>query len=135
MMQDADYLFVYGTLRASFQNPFAQYLHQHSQYVGEGNFSGQLFDIGTYPGAIYQPDSGSFVRGDIYEIRQHKAELLLRLDEYEGIGATFEQPHEYIRVIVPINCAGETLRCWIYLYNFPSNELRVIESGDYLKKL
>ncbi|MBD2702544.1 gamma-glutamylcyclotransferase [Spirosoma sp. BT702] len=131
MMQDADYLFVYGTLRASFQNPFAQYLRQYSRYVGEGIFSGQLFDIGTYPGAIYQPDSSSFVRGDVYDISQHKSELLLRLDEYEGIGATFAQPQEYVREIITADCVGETLRCWIYLYNFPVDGKRLIGSGDY----
>ncbi|GAB4001289.1 gamma-glutamylcyclotransferase [Spirosoma daeguense] len=131
MIQDADYLLVYGTLRASFQNPFAKLLHQHSRYVGKGSFSGQLFDIASYPGALYQPDSTTIVWGDVYDIKQFKIELLLRLDEYEGIGATFPQPQEYVREIIPVDCAGETLGCWIYLYNDSIVEKKQIESGDY----
>lgn len=104
MAPDSDYLVVYGTLRQSFVNVFAQYLRQFSNYVGEGVFPGQLFDLGNYPGAVYQSESSTLVRGTVYDISRRKQDLLPYLDEYEGISDGFQQPHEYIRAIIPVNC-------------------------------
>lgn len=131
MAPDSDYLVVYGTLRQSFVNVFAQYLRQYSAYVGEGTFTGQLFDLGNYPGAVYQIESPNLVRGTIYNISQRKHELLPYLDDYEGIGAGFQEPHEYVRAIIPVDCSGELRHCWVYLYNLPILDQLVIHSGDY----
>ena len=131
MATDSDYLFVYGTLRPSFENPFARHLRQHSHYVGESAFPGLLFDLGNYPGAIYQPDSQQKVIGSIYHIEQHKQSLLTYLDEYEGIGNGFPQPAEYIRALVPVSVNQISITSWVYLYNLPLVTMRVISSGDY----
>ncbi|GAB4015695.1 gamma-glutamylcyclotransferase family protein [Spirosoma koreense] len=131
-MIDSDHLFVYGTLRPPFENAFAQYLHRHSQYVGEGRFSGQLYDLGNYPGAIYQPEAYTSVVGTIYAIHQHKWSLLAYLDEYEGIGPQFPQPTEYLRFILPIDWNGQEVSCWTYLYNLEITGRCLIESGDYV---
>jgi gamma-glutamylcyclotransferase (GGCT)/AIG2-like uncharacterized protein YtfP len=131
MVPDSDYLIVYGTLRQSFVNVFAQYLRQYSDYVGEGTFPGQLFDLGNYPGAVYQSESPNFVRGTVYDVSQSKDKLLPYLDEYEGISEGFQQPQEYVRAIIPVDCSGETHHCWVYLYNLPVSDQLVIHSGDY----
>lgn len=128
---DSDYLIVYGTLRPAFSNPFARYLRQYSQYVGEVSFPGQLFDLGTYPGAIFLPHSPTNVYGSLYNVSQHKHPLLTYLDDYEGIGEQFEQPQEYVRIIIPIDWAGKTGCCWFYQYNRPIDSKKRIESGDY----
>ncbi|GAB3501535.1 gamma-glutamylcyclotransferase [Spirosoma knui] len=129
-----EYLLVYGTLRPAFVNPFADYLRQNSQYVGEGIFRGSLYNLGDYPGAVYQPDSPTVVYGSIYDIRQHYQSILARLDEYEGVGNAFEQPNEYIRTVIPVQSRDrdQVLNCWVYLYNLPADHCPRITSGDYV---
>ena len=133
MTYDSDYLIVYGTLRSAFENKFAQHLRQHSQYVGEGVFPGLLFDLGHYPGAIYQSTSAIPVVGSIYDIAQYKSELLPYLDYYEGIGIQFDQPTEYVRVVIPVYIDNRIINCWIYHYNLQTDDKVLIETGDYMK--
>ena len=131
MTTDPDLLFVYGTLRPPFTNGFAHYLRQHSQYVGEGTFPGQLLNLGHYPGALHEPESNATVYGSIYNISAHKQLLLSYLDRYEGIGDSFEQPHEYVRSVIKVNEGNSVISCWVYLYNLPVKDQQVILSGDY----
>ena len=135
MTYDSDYLVVYGTLRPAFTNAFAHYLRQHSEYVGEGTFPGLLFDLGNYPGAVYQIDRMERVCGTIYNITRHKPALLLHLDAYESIGEQFEQPTEYIRTIIPVDFQGTRLDCWVYIYNLSVTDKIVIASGDYAQHI
>ncbi|GAB4042593.1 gamma-glutamylcyclotransferase family protein [Spirosoma jeollabukense] len=132
MATDSDLLFVYGTLRPSFTNTHAQYLHKHSQYVGDGKFWGQLFDLGNYPGAIYQPETTAVVYGSIFNISANKPHLLTYLDNYEGIGEAFEKPHEYIRTVIEVSFGDGIVACWIYLYNLSVGGNQLITSGDYV---
>lgn len=132
MTTDSDLLFVYGTLRPSFMNTYAQYLRQHSQYIGDGKFPGQLLDLGNYPGAVYQPESTVNVYGSIYNISANKQHLLAYLDAYEGIGKAFKKPHEYIRTIIEISSGDSIMTCWIYLYNLSVAGKKFISSGDYV---
>ncbi|GAB2548229.1 gamma-glutamylcyclotransferase family protein [Spirosoma aerophilum] len=131
MTHTPDFLIVYGTLRPPFDNTFSQYLRQRGRYVGEGSFTGQSFDMGSYPGAVYQPDSQSLVHGSVFDISNQKAAILTYLDYYEGVGEGFEQPTEYIRAIIPVQFNHQTADCWIYLYNLSTDDKPLIESGDY----
>ena len=138
MTNNPDYLLVYGTLRPLFDNPFAQFLRQHSQYVGDAVFPGLLLDLarpGTpgYPGAIYQPDSVTNVVGTVYDIGPHKQLILAYLDDYEGVGEAFDQPNEYIRVVIPVRCRDTVIDCWVYLYNELTDGWLIILSGDYVR--
>ena len=132
MAIDSDLLFVYGTLRPPFTNPYAQHLRQHSRYVGDGKFPGQLFNLGNYPGAIYLPESMATVYGSVYNISANKQSLLANLDHYEGIGEAFEKPYEYIRTIIEVSSDNSTVACWIYLYNLSTAGKQSITSGDYV---
>ena len=138
MTENPDCLIVYGTLRPPFANPFAQFLRQHSQYIGEAAFPGLLLDLGWsdtsgYPGAVYQPNAPTNVVGVVYDIGHHKEFILAYLDDYEGIGDAFDQPNEYVRAVIPVRCNGATIDCWIYLYNLPIVGKSVIASGDYVR--
>ncbi|GAB3642183.1 gamma-glutamylcyclotransferase family protein [Spirosoma arcticum] len=138
MTENPDYLLVYGTLRPDFDNPFAEFVRQHSQYVGEATFPGLLFslawsDASGYPGAVYQPDSLMLVVGTVYDVSRQKQLILTHLDDYEGVGDAFDQPNEYERAVIPVRCSGITIDCWIYLYNWPTNGKPVITSGDYVR--
>ena len=126
-----NYLIVYGTLRSDFVNPFSAFLQQHSRYVGDTSFPGLLFDLGTYPGATYAPDSPTQVYGSVYDMADQKQTVLAYLDDYEGVGEAFDQPNEYMRTVIPVRCNNTLIDCWVYLYNHPTLEKQVIESGQY----
>ncbi len=132
------HLFVYGTLRAAFSNAPAIHLRQHSRYMGEGVINGPLYDVGSYPGALYLPEASTLIHGSVYTLfPDSQANLLQLLDEYEGVQATPSESEsdEYVRRIVPVTCAGQSVDCWVYLYNWPVGTLRRIDSGDYVQYL
>lgn len=136
MPVNPDCLFVYGTLRPPFANPFARFLRQCSQHVGAATFPGVLLDLGSpgvlsYPGAIYQPNATTDVAGTVYDISSYKEFVLAYLDEYEGVGE-FDQPNEYIRTVIPVRCNGVVVDCWVYLYNHSADGKPIIASGDYV---
>ncbi|GAB4004602.1 gamma-glutamylcyclotransferase [Spirosoma sp. KCTC 42546] len=135
MTNNPDFLIVYGTLRPPFDNTFAQYLRQRGRNVGEGLFKGQAFDMGSYPGAIYNEASITQVHGTVFNISNQKSAILTYLDYYEGVGEDFEQPTEFIRAIVPVQFNDATTDCWVYLYNLSTDDKPLIESGDYSKHM
>lgn len=114
-----------------FGNPHARQLRRLGQYVGEGFFPGQLFDLGSYPGAVYADHHTTRVYGTVYDLGPHQPTLLKQLDDYEGIGDPQLQPDEYARVVVPVYCNDQAIDCWVYVFIRPTAGLRIIESGDY----
>lgn len=138
MTKNPNHLFVYGTLRPPFVNPFAQFLRQHGRYVGEATFPGLLFALEwshppAYPGAIYQPDGLTHVDGTVYDIGPHKEAVFTYLDDYEGVGDAFDQPTEYVRTVIPVRCCDATIDCWVYLYNRSIDGKSIIASGDFVR--
>jgi gamma-glutamylcyclotransferase (GGCT)/AIG2-like uncharacterized protein YtfP len=121
------YLFVYGTLLQP-GNTFAAYLKKHCSFYGEGRFKGLLYDAGQYPGALFLPAGDNFVYGHIF-LMDNAAAVLKVLDDYEGFGAEQLQPNEFIRELVDIS--EDVINCWVYLYNWPVEGLKLIESGRY----
>lgn len=133
-MEEVHRLFVYGTLLTGLENQFAHYLQNHSKYVGKGYFFGHLYDVGHYPGAIYDPESEEKVEGDIILLNNDK-EILSVLDAYEGVGSTHPQPNEYRREIIVVYHGEQPLHCWTYLYNHPVQYLIKIHPGNYIRYL
>ena len=129
-----DLLFVYGTLMNNIQSNIAGYLHQHSDFVGEGSLQGRLYDLGSYPGVIYDMQAGSCVYGHVF--RLHDPEnMLKRLDFYEGISLLQADKNEYRRELIPVEVNKEQVNCWTYLYNFSTGNLKEILGGNYLNYL
>ena len=122
------FLFTYGTLMTAFNNPMAVFLRKNSKFIGKCYFKGLLFDLGHYPGAIYDPYQKSKVHGELYQI-DNSNKVFKVLDEYEGIGDFHFDL--YKREITPININNEVINAEAYIYNKPSNSLKVIETGDY----
>lgn len=129
-----DYLFVYGTLMNNIQSTIADYLHQNSDFIGEGTFPGKLYDLGNYPGAVYDATAITRVHGHIFRLHD-SAILLKRLDLYEGIYLSQPEKNEYRRELVPVNINHELLYCWAYLYNFSTDLLKEIDTGRYFDYL
>jgi gamma-glutamylcyclotransferase (GGCT)/AIG2-like uncharacterized protein YtfP len=130
-----NHLFVYGTLRRSFQHPLAELLARHAKFVGRGIFQGRLYDLGSYPGVISSDNAADRVHGDVYELHQ-ASRLLGQLDYYEEYHPGRPQQSLYLRKAVSIAVPAQPpLQAWIYLYNRSIQNQTWIESGDYLAYL
>ena len=126
-----NYIFVYGLLKSNYVNEPAQFIRKNCELVSSGNFPGSLFDLGTYPGAVYDEESESSVYGEVYQIIQNEEELVIFLDTFEGVGPDFEQPNEYKRELVPIKTEDGIIKASCYLYNWNLDGLKVIANGRY----
>ncbi|NJN49928.1 MAG: gamma-glutamylcyclotransferase [Polaribacter sp.] len=127
-----DYLFVYGTLHHSIKNEMSVFLSKNSDFIGDGFISGKLFDVGNYPALIL--DTNSTVFGSIYQL---KNELVLSiLDAYEGFDRQNPTESLYIRTQIDVKLQDKkSVNCWVYIYNKSTQNLKEIESGNYLEYL
>jgi gamma-glutamylcyclotransferase (GGCT)/AIG2-like uncharacterized protein YtfP len=123
-------LFVYGTLRNTYDNPMAQLLRQNARLLGHGYVPGRLFDLGWYPGATYEPNSPYRVWGDVFALTSEA--ILTQLDTYEGIEN--HPDDEYVRRDVPVQMDKEQIRCQMYVFLKSDGQRMLIESGNYLSK-
>lgn len=125
------YLFIYGTLLPGCTTEVTGFLKENSSFISEGSFPGKLYEVDGYPGAIFLPDEKSRVFGHILKLQQAE-KVLAVLDKYEEVGPDFGSPNEYVRNQIPVlNSAGQSLLCWVYLYNLPVDNLLYIHSGKY----
>ena len=122
----ARYLFVYGTLRSAFRNPYARLLAQQAVLVGTAHLPGRLYRLGKYPGLLAPGTSKDWVAGELYRLPTAFSALLWMLDQYEG--PTFE------RVLAVAHRGGRSpVKTWVYLYRQRVSEAQRIVSGDYCK--
>jgi len=123
------YLFVYGTLRFGFTNPFARRLQAQSSLVGRGSAPGMLYDFGWYPGAIFRADARTRIIGETFLLKAPER-LLAQLDHYEG---TEEPDTPFRRVALKVSLdRGGTLEAWTYELNAAPGRRPLIGSGDFI---
>ena len=130
-MTKTDRLFVYGTLMKGFRNPVARYLHATQEFLGEASFSGFLFKISFYPGAVFVPEAESNVFGHLFKIVQNRESLFQKLDDYEGIGTNYSQPNEFRREIINVSFDGNIVTAYSYLFNSTYEKYPLISSGKF----
>jgi gamma-glutamylcyclotransferase (GGCT)/AIG2-like uncharacterized protein YtfP len=111
-----EFLFVYGTLRSEFDNPFARRLRAEARLVGRATVVGSIFRVAEYPG--FWPEPAGEVHGEVY--RLSSPATLQALDEYEG--------PEYERVGTTVS-TGESV--WIYRFERQPPPALRIASGDF----
>lgn len=128
-MKPPKYLFVYGSLRSEFNNPYSNFLKEKGRWVSKGIFKGVLLNLGNYP-AVKEWKNGRVV-GEVYDISENKRIILDFLDAYEGINVP--NP-EYSREIAEINTQKGYLPCYIYKYS-GTDDFKVIDNEDYIKYL
>jgi gamma-glutamylcyclotransferase (GGCT)/AIG2-like uncharacterized protein YtfP len=123
------HLFVYGTLRSGFTNPFARRLQAQSTLVGKGSVPGTLYDFGWYPGAIFGADARMRIVGETFLLKAPER-LLAQLDHYEG---TEEPDTPFRRVAVRVSLdRGGILEAWTYELNAAPGRRPLIGSGDFI---
>ncbi len=132
--EKSQYIFVYGTLMDGVDSAMARLLQQGSEALGDGWIPGRLYDLGQYPGAVYDAQASTRVYGRIF--RPHDATTLLEcLDNYEGIDSENPAAAEYMRALTPVQGIHGTLWCWVYLYQLSIEGLPEIPGGNYLDYL
>ena len=129
--EPAEHLFVYGTLMKAVGHPMAGHLAHHGRYVGPARFTGRLYRVAAYPGAVPSGDSADVVHGELYEL-DDAAALFALLDVYEGCSPDDPQPPEYTRVRSAVSTGAKSAKAWIYIYNRPVEKLQRIASGRFL---
>ena len=127
-------LFVYGSLRSGFRSPAYEYISRYFDLVGEAKVKGQLFDLGSYPGAKPTGEN-KFILGELYKISNENefAWAIGQLDDYEGVNVAFDEVQLYRREIAEVYIDDKTTHAWMYWYNGIVNDKPVIESGDVLQ--
>jgi gamma-glutamylcyclotransferase (GGCT)/AIG2-like uncharacterized protein YtfP len=126
-----DLLFVYGTLLSE-DNEYAIYLKSNSRFYSLGKLKGKLYNVGEYPGAILNDESGGYIQGSILQI-DDPVKVLPIIDYYEGFGEKESQPNQFIRISAEVETDFGPVICWVYLYNLPVTGLTLIENGRYIK--
>jgi gamma-glutamylcyclotransferase (GGCT)/AIG2-like uncharacterized protein YtfP len=119
---DKNRVFVYGTVRRGGVRAMDD-LFPGARFVGGGEVSGRLYDLGEYPG-LQLGGSDSQVVGEVYEIDD---ETLNKLDDIEASS-------DYRRGRIEVSLGGDRVTCWVYA---PAREVclgrRLIESGDWIE--
>ncbi len=121
----SDLLFVYGTLRSGFDNPYAQLLRQRAELLGPATTRGAIYRVRHYPAFRPEPHpiTAGPVHGELYRMFPDPAPLLRALDEYEDA--------EFCRVLRPVEHRGLEMSAWIYRYDGVLPPASLIESGDF----
>ncbi|EMG36207.1 gamma-glutamylcyclotransferase family protein [Desulfocurvibacter africanus] len=118
MARDFEYVFVYGTLRRSFQNH--RLLSRSPCLGGAGTRERYALYVGEYP-FVVRDQPVSPIIGEVYKV---DPATLMVLDALE------EHPQVYRREKVPVVLDdGREIEAWLYFYPRPGG--RLIESGDY----
>ena len=137
--QVAEYLFVYGTLMGARRDGLLTKVE--ASFAGRGAIRAKLYHLGGYPGA--KPDHEHDVKGELYRLAEPRKALLL-LDEYEDCWCSLRPraPHAsaaaprsrglFLRKLATVQLDdGSEREAWVYFYNRPVDESRLIPSGDY----
>ena len=110
----------------------SNYLKSKSTFLGEAEMAGNLYKVDFFPGATYEPESGTTVLGELYHIPEPESVLEV-LDTYEGYDPKQPENGLFQRKEVMITFRGEEFPAWAYLYNLPTEDLQPIPDGDFLK--
>jgi gamma-glutamylcyclotransferase (GGCT)/AIG2-like uncharacterized protein YtfP len=113
-----DLLFTYGTLMRGFR--LHRLLAERAAYLGRGRVAGRILDLGSYPGAVPDPDGR--LHGEIYRVADPA--LWGTLDSAEG-------PQYHRREVAVRSEDGRELAACIYWYVGPLDRGVPIPGGDY----
>jgi gamma-glutamylcyclotransferase (GGCT)/AIG2-like uncharacterized protein YtfP len=92
---------------------------------------GRLYDLGSYPAAVFDAAAPSRVLGDVWRLPA-EAIILKEIDGYEGYVPDRPDQSLFVRDLQPVTMAeGAELPCWIYLYQQNLTTACQITSGDY----
>src|SRR5687768_5084623 len=94
-------LFVYGSLLPNSAPSHLAEITARLKPVSAGSMSGRLYDLGQFPGAVYDAHAATRVFGQVVEL-PNDSQLLARLDEYEGYSPATPATCLFVREKLPI---------------------------------
>jgi len=110
----------------------ARFLGKHATFECAALMPGLLYDLGQYPGAVYQPSASTFVKGQVW--RMQEPDLLWPLlHAYEAYDPARPEHSEYRCALIDLFAEGPVERTWTYLYQGSTEGLSLIPDGDYLR--
>ena len=128
-------LFAYGTLRPQQAPRGVRHLIKDLRPLGAGWTRGRLYDLGDYPGAIFDLSAETRIEGDVFALPDDAKELLARLDAYEGFSPGDPSHSLFVRVRLPVMMAGGCeATCWAYRYNRDVGHAPLVAGGDYARR-
>lgn len=120
-----EYLFVYGTLMKGMERHECL---EASTFLGAAEASGDLYDLGEYPGLV---KGDGVVVGELYQINEI---LLCLIDEIEEFSSTDVKNSLYRREKdrVTLRACGKTYSAYLYIYNqhVPEHAEKIFD-GDF----
>ncbi len=123
------FLFAYGTLQAELAPREIAHLVARLWRVGEGAVAGTLYDLGHYPGAVLDAASERRILGTVFKVPE-EPELWRELDAYEEYAPELPEASQFVRARTVAKMKdGDSLECWIYVYNRSLPGAKVVESG------
>jgi gamma-glutamylcyclotransferase (GGCT)/AIG2-like uncharacterized protein YtfP len=126
------YLFIYGTLLQTLDNPMSRFLKSNSEFLVKGYIHGKLYDVGSYPAAISSNLKTDKIYGTVLKILDVENTFKV-LDAYEGVDGFHPL---YLKKAVSVYLETENpITAWVYVYNHSVSHLKQIPSGDYLNRL
>lgn len=126
-----DLLFLYGTLLPDLAGRSIARRLAALKRIGAATLPGRLFDLGAYPGLVFDVTGDATVAGDLFALPDDPAPLAA-LDAYEGYLPNDPAGSLYLRrqriATLP---DGRTLPAWVYEYNRDLAGATLIPDGDY----
>lgn len=118
-------LATYGTLMRTFEAQERLGIRQALSFQGACRIEGQLYDLGTVPGAV---PGEQVVHGELFRLASDAVWTVL--DEYEGYDPDREADSWYVRRRVPLQAPADCT-AWVYWYNGDVSEKPMVPSGDW----
>ena len=121
----SEFVFLYGSLMRGFESHETVDIPSRAEFAGEAHCVGTLYDLGDYPGMTLEGNGR--VRGELY--RAVDDGLIDDLDRFEGYYPESTDDSLYVRHLEEV--VDRDLNAWVYLYNGPTDDVSVIESGNW----
>jgi gamma-glutamylcyclotransferase (GGCT)/AIG2-like uncharacterized protein YtfP len=97
------------------------------EFIGEASTQGTMFDLGDYPGAIFDPESDSEVKGEVYRLPLNSG-VLKKLDEYEEFNRRSRRLSLFLREAIVVRTSeGKKLSCWAYRFNSEKTKKKAVQ--------
>ena len=128
----SQHLFVYGTLRPSEAPEEIASIVKRFRRLGSAYVRGRLYDLGEFPGAVLDPSSRTMIHGELVALPSDER-ILAALDRYEEFKPLAPKKSLFIRKKAQVLMAnGNSCEGWIYVYNRPLGNAKLVRGGDYL---
>ncbi len=112
----------------------ARRLAPRAKLIGTGTARGTLYDLGTYPGAMFGPEHDGVVVGEAFALNASDR-FLGELDAYEGT-AEDEDGAMYEKIPVEVRLdGGRTVQAMTYALRRAPRRPKLVRAGDWMAHL